>query len=166
MDTLTHTHINGTTEEVPVSPTGRFIPKDAIPLHKITKPMPSAVLGRPLGSMDPDDYTPLEQQLLSTLASAADAPYTEVAAKLQEGASIAELTASFDGDHKRILLTILDTTMVRSPLPNATQVAVALLAATLAVRRVMGEGAQAHRGKLINAALDDFRRMLQRELPL
>jgi hypothetical protein len=150
-----------------LTPTGRTIPKDAIRIghHKLSS-APSAILGRPLGSMGPDDYTPLEQQLLSTLADAADAPYTEVAAKLQEGASIAELTASFNGDHKRILLTILDTTIIRSPLPNATQVAVALLAATLAVRRVMAEGAQGSRGKLINAAIDDFRRMLQRELPL
>lgn len=160
--------MNTSEEELRGLPTGRFIPKDAIRIghHKLPN-APSAVLGRPLGDMvKAVDYTPLEQRLLDTLASAADAPYTEVAAKLQEGASIAELTASFNGDHKRILLTILDTTMVRSPLPNATQVAVALLAATLAVRRVMGEGAQAHRGKLINAAVDDFRRMLQRELPL
>lgn len=88
----------------------------------------------------------------------------------RDAGRIADMTAG--EDPKRLLLEKLNREAVAAGLTDAETVAVAMLAVVLAVRRFAqrdsdgetGVRAIQKRGKIINAACEDFRTKLQRHL--
>jgi hypothetical protein len=68
-------------------------------------------------------------------------------------------------DEKRALLEQTDRLVRLSHCPDEDRVAVLMLAAVLAIRRMASVSrGQVRRGKVVNAATEDFRKKLQRFL--